>query len=89
MKETAKAARPQRRSAADQLRKRFPKLASLRDEAAHEVLAFMTIQQAHWTQINSTNPLERLNANFKKRTKAVGIFRNDASITRRVGAMLL
>ncbi len=43
----------------------------------------------HWTQIYSTNPLERLNAEIKRRTNVVGIFPNDASITRLVGAMML
>jgi putative transposase len=59
------------------------------DEAEHDVLAFMTFPRAHWTQIYSTNPLERLNAEIKRRTRVVGIFPNDASITRLVGAMML
>ena len=50
---------------------------------------FMTFPKAHWTQIYSTNPLERLNAEIKRRTRVVGIFPNDASITRLVGAMML
>jgi len=54
-----------------------------------DVLAFMTFPRAHWTQIYSTNPLERLNAEIKRRTNVVGIFPNDASITRLVGAMML
>ena len=45
--------------------------------------------RAHWPQIYSTNPLERLNAEIKRRTNVVGIFPNDASITRLVGAMML
>ena len=53
------------------------------------VLAFMGFPRAHWPQIYSTNPLERLNAEIKRRTNVVGIFPNDASITRLVGAMLL
>lgn len=44
--------------------------------------------RAHWTQIYSTNPLERLNAEIKRCTRVVGIFPNDASITRLVGAMM-
>ena len=46
----------------------------------------MTFSRAHWSQIYSTNPLERLSAEFKRRTNVVGIFPNDASITRLVGA---
>jgi putative transposase len=52
------------------------------------VLDFMTFPWAHWTQIYSTNPLERLNAEVKRRINVVGIFHNDAWITRLVGAML-
>jgi putative transposase len=89
VQETPEAARSQWRSVADQLREKFPKLASLMDEAEHDVLAFMTFPRAHWTQIYSTNPLERLNAEIKRRTNVVGIFPNDASITRLVGAMML
>lgn len=79
----------QRRSVADQLRGKFPKLGALMDEAEDDVLAFMTFPRAHWQQIHSTNPLERLNAEIKRRTKVVGIFPNDASIVRLVGAMML
>lgn len=74
---------------ADQLRGKFPKLGALMDEAEHDVLAFMTFPRAHWTQIYSTNPLERLNAEIKRRTNVAGIFPNDASIVRLVGAMML
>ena len=49
----------------------------------------MTFPKAHRTQIHSTNPLERLNAEIKRRTDVVGIFPNEASITRLVGALLL
>jgi hypothetical protein len=52
------------------------------DEAENDVLAFMTFPRAHWAQIYSTNPLERLNAEIKRRTNVVGIFPNDAAITR-------
>lgn len=53
------------------------------------VLAFMTFPKVHWQQIYSTNPLERLNAEVKRRTNVVGIFPNDASIVRLVGAMMM
>ena len=49
----------------------------------------MTFPRAHWTQIYSTNPLERLNAEIKRRTNVVGIFPDDASIVRLVGATML
>ena len=89
VQESAAAAQEQWRSVADQLRAKFPKLGALMDEAENDVLAFMTFPKAHWTQIYSTNPLERLNAEIKRRTRVVGIFPNDASITRLVGAMML
>ena len=89
VQDSADAARSQWRSVADQLRGKFPKLGALMDEAENDVLAFMTFPRAHWAQIYSTNPLERLNAEIKRRTNVVGIFPNDASITRLVGAMML
>jgi len=59
------------------------------DEIETDVLAFMTCPNAHWTQIFGANPMERLNAEIKRRLNVVGIFPNDASITRLVGAMML
>jgi len=83
------AAVDQWRTVADQLRGKFPKLAALMDDAETDVLAFMGFPKAHRTQIHSTNPLERLNAEIKRRTDVVGIFPNEASIVRLVGALLL
>ena len=77
------------RAVADQLRTKFPKLAELMDEAEADVLAFMNFPKAHRIQLHSTNPLERLNAEIKRRTHVVGIFPNEAAITRLVGALLL
>nr|GEU28133.1 hypothetical protein [Tanacetum cinerariifolium] len=74
---------------ADQLRPKFPKLAAMMDDAEHEVLTFMTFPKAHRTQIHNTNPLERLNAEVKRRTNVIGIFPNDGAIIRLVGAMML
>jgi putative transposase len=87
--ETLEAAIAQWRVVADQLRSKFPKLAAMLDRSEPDVLAYMSFPKAHRTQIHSTNPLERLNAEIKRRTDVVGIFPNDASITRLVGALLL
>jgi putative transposase len=53
------------------------------------VLAYMTFPKAHWTKLHSTNPIERLNGEIKRRTEVVGIFPNDDPIVGLVGALLL
>jgi putative transposase len=77
------------RQVADQLRPRWPKLSALMDESEHDVLAYLGFPVQHRAKLHSTNPLERLNKEVKRRADVVGIFPSEQSITRLIGAVLL
>jgi putative transposase len=101
--DSAIAPRTQWRSVADQPRPKLPKLATLIDDAEPDVLAYMCFPHQHRAKLHSTNPLERLNGEIKRRTEVVGLvgpsfhrkeglsssLPNEAAITRLVGAILL
>lgn len=77
------------RRVADQLRPKVPRLACLMDDAEPDVLAYMTFPASHRAKLHSTNPLECLNGEIKRRTEVVGIFPNEDASTRLIGAILL
>ena len=88
-------AQPDRQAAGEQLKQvaqaiyqRWPKAAELLEKAEEDILAYMAFPQKHWTRIYSTNPLERLNKEVKRRTNVVGVFPDQPSVVRLVGALL-
>jgi transposase-like protein len=83
------AALAQLRKVADGLRGRFPQAAGLLEEAAEDILAHKHFPEEHRRQLHSTNPLERLNKEIKRRSNVVGIFPNVKATIRLVGAILL
>ena len=95
--EDAEKARQVWRAAADQMRERWPKLGAFMDDSEHDVpaqtrrvsLAYMGFPEQHRAKLHSTNPLERLNKEVKRRADVVGIFPLEQSILRLIGAVLL
>ena len=71
------------------LQRSHPKVATMLDEARDDLLAFACFPQKHWRQIWSTNPLERVNKEIKRRTDVVGVFPNPAALLRLAGAVLI
>jgi putative transposase len=71
------------------LRPQFPDVADLLADAAEDLLAFSHFPQAHWRKVWSTNPLERLNGEIKRRTNVVGLFPNDAAALRLITAVII
>ena len=72
----------------EMLRKQSPSAVPVMEAATGDVMAFLHFPQRHWRKNWSTNPLERLNKEIKRRTNMAGIFPNDAAIVRLVGSQL-
>ncbi len=83
------AAGQQLRRVAESLRPRFPNVSGLLESAEDDLLAYMSFPGEHWRQLYSTNPLERLNKEIKRRSNVVGIFPNREAVIRLVSAVLM
>ena len=71
------------------LGRQFPKVEAMLREASEDITAFAGFPVSHWKKIWSTNPLERLNKEIKRRTDVAGVFPNPATLLRLAGAVLV
>jgi len=84
-----KTAKNQLYTVVEQLKGRFPKAMEVLENGCENVLQYMEFPREHWAQLHSTNPLERLNREIRRRTDVVSIFPNRESVIRLVGSILI